>query len=163
VKDELGAKIAAVEPAREEAPPAPSPVPEMAAPLPERPALLRGVEFDPDAPGRIYRYQPKVPQLDLAPLPEALPPADDTTETLLNAMIGECHFLMRAVTYPSMCQARVAEDRMAWIDTAVKLAGMGAKVGKAVARLRHGPEPRVSHHTLTVENRAVAVASVGGV
>jgi len=104
-----------------------------------------------------------VPQLDVAPLPEALPPADDATETLLNAMIGECHFLMRAVTYPSMCHAGVAEDRMAWIDTAVKLAGMGAKVGKSIAHLRHGPAVRETRHTTTiVQNRVSAVAEVGG-
>src|SRR2546423_8000442 len=56
--------------------------------------LLRGISFDPDVPGRDARFEPAIPQLDVTPQPEQLPASDDQTEGLLNAMIGECHFLM---------------------------------------------------------------------
>lgn len=124
--------------------------------------LLRGVPFDPDAPGRIAPYVPAIPQLEIAPVPQQLPAVDDQTEALLNAIIGECHFYMREVTFPSLCHAGNADDRMGWIGKAVQLAETGARVGKAVARLRHGPDAKESRHHITVENRVTAVAAARG-
>jgi hypothetical protein len=124
--------------------------------------LLRGVVFDPDAPGRNARFDPAIPQLDVAPPPARLPDADDHTEALLNAMIGECHFLMRAVAFPSLCHARVADDRLNWMEKAMDLAKTGATVAKAVARLRHGPAVRESHQKITVENKVAVVQGGGG-
>lgn len=135
------------------------------APVPEQPkavGLLRGIAFDPDLPSRNARFEPAIPLLDIAPVPERLPALDDQTETLLNAMIGECHFLMRAVAFPSLCHARVAEDRLNWVERAMDLAKTGATVAKAVARLRHGPSIRESHQKITVENKVAVVQGGGG-
>jgi hypothetical protein len=135
------------------------------APLPRAgnsAGLIRGISFDPDLPGRNARFEPAIPLLDVAPVPAQLPPVDDQTEALLNAMIGECHFLMRAVAFPSMCHAGVADDRLNWLDRAMGLAKTGATVAKAVARLRHGPSIRESHQKITVENKVAVVQGGGG-
>ena len=125
--------------------------------------MLRGVPFDPDALGRYARWEPAIPQLELVPVPENLPAVDDQTQALLNAIIGECHFYMRAVTFPSLCHARIADDRMGWVSKAVQLAETGAKVGKAVARLRHGPGVKETRHTTTiVQNRLESGQGGGG-
>lgn len=142
----------------------PLPVPPM--PLPQigkTAGLLRGISFEPDAPSRNARFEPPVPQLEVAPPPEQLSASDDQTEALLNAMIGECHFLMRAVAFPSMCHAGVADDRLRWVSKAIELAETGATVAKAVARLRHGPGVKETRHTTTiVQNRLAAMAEGGG-
>jgi hypothetical protein len=137
---------------------APAPMSAVARPV----GLLRGVAFDPDVPGRNTRFEPTISQLDVAPPPARLPEADDHTETLLNAMIGECHFLMREVAFPSLCHARVADDRLNWVEKAMDLAKTGAIVAKAVARLRHGPAVRESHQKITVENKVAVVQGGGG-
>ena len=77
-------------------------------------------------------------------------------------MIGECHFLMREVAFRSMCQAQVLEDRMRWVDAAMRLATTGADVAKGVARLRHGPQIKETRQTVVVENKVIAVAQGGG-
>jgi hypothetical protein len=120
------------------------------------------VAFDPDAPGRIAPYVPAIPQLEVAPVPDRLPAVDDQTEALLNAIIGECHFYMREVTFPSLCHAGNADDRMGWIGKAVQLAETGAKVGKAVARLRHGPGMKETRHTTTIVQNRVDAGQGGG-
>lgn len=120
-------RLAESEAAPAVAPPPPPP------PLP----LLRGEVFEADVPGRDWRYESRIAALAEAARPEgAGEPA--VTESLLNAMIGECHFLMREVAFRSMCQAQVLEDRMRWVDAAMRLATTGADVAKGVARLRHG-------------------------
>lgn len=126
------------------------------------PVILRGVEFEPHAPGHWTRRDPRLPQLDIAPPPAELPAADDQTETLLNAIIGECHFLMREVAFRSLCQEQAAEDRVNWVGAALRMAETGAKVAKSVARLRHGPKIQESHHKVTVENKVAVVAQGGG-
>jgi hypothetical protein len=126
------------------------------------PVILRGVEFEPHAPGHWTRRDPRLPQLDIAPPPADLPAADDQTETLLNAIIGECHFLMREVAFRSLCQEQAAEDRVNWVGAALRMAETGAKVAKSVARLRHGPKIQESHHKVTVENKVAVVAQGGG-
>jgi hypothetical protein len=136
----------------------PAAAPEQSKPV----GLLRGIAFDPDLPGRNARFEAAIPQLDVAAPPERLPDLDDQTESLLNAMIGECHFLMREVAFPSMCHAGVADDRLHWLGKAMDLAKTGATVAKAVARLRHGPVVRESHQKITVENKVAVVQGGGG-
>src|SRR5581483_5412606 len=126
-------------------------------PLPQ----VRGVEFDARAPSKLYSYQEDGPLLELErPEAPALPP-DTQTEALLREMIGECHFLMREVSFRSMCQARVLEDRRDWVETSMKLATTGANVAKAIGKLRHGPAAREIHHFNTV-TKVVAAAQMGG-
>jgi hypothetical protein len=142
-----GAEISALMPAPAEAAPAP--------------VILRGVEFDPYAPAHWTRREPRLPQLNIAPPPD-LPAANDRTESLLNDIIGECHFLMREVAFRSLCQEQAAEDRVSWVNTALRMAETGAKVAKSVARLRHGPAIRESHQKITVENKVAVVQGGGG-
>jgi len=126
-------------------------------PLPQ----LRGVEFDARAPSKLSSYQDDGPLLDLE-RPEAptLPP-DLETEAMLRAMIGECHFLMREVSFRSMCQARVLEDRRDWVETSMKLAKTGASVAKAIGKLRHGSQAKQTHQH-TIITKVVAAAQAGG-
>ncbi len=136
-------------------PPAPEPPPP--PPLPQ----LRGVEFDAYAPSKLYSYQDDGPLLNLERPDEPALPTDLETEAMLRAMIGECHFLMREVSFRSMCQARVLEDRRDWVETSMKLAKTGASVAKAIGRLRHGPSVTQTHHHTTI-TKVVAAAQVGG-
>lgn len=145
--------------ARMAAPPA---VPRRPAlPVKTAPVLLRGVEFDAAVPSRVNEYDPPVPRLDLAPPREELPATDDQTGTLLNAIIGECHFMMREVAFRSMCQADVLEDRRLWANTAMDFARTGAKVANSVASLRHGIGVKETRHTTIIQNQ-VAAQVVGG-
>jgi hypothetical protein len=58
------------------------------------------------------------------------------TEHLLNGLIAECHLLMRAVTLPSAMRAGDADTRRQFLESAMDMARVGAKVGRAVAKLR---------------------------
>jgi hypothetical protein len=158
LEGELRARAARGAPDDEISAPLPAPIESGRKPA----AILRGVEFEADAPGRWTRHEPLVPRLNIAPPPASLPAANDQTEALLNDIIGECHFLMREVAFRSMCQAQVAEDRVNWVGSAIRLAETGAKVAKSVARLRHGPKVQESHHKVTVENKVAVVAQGGG-
>jgi hypothetical protein len=61
---------------------------------------------------------------------------DGDTEHLLNGLIAECHLLMRAVTLPSAMRAGDADTRQQFLRSAMDMAKVGAKVGRAVAKLR---------------------------
>ena len=61
---------------------------------------------------------------------------DGDTEHLLNGLIAECHLLMRAVTLPSAMRAGDADTRREFLKSAMDIAQVGAKVGRAVAKLR---------------------------
>ena len=127
---------------------------------PPQPVLIRGVALDAGLRSRLNAYEPVVPRLDIARAPDALPEED--TERLLNALIGECHFLMREVAFRSMCQCPVLDDRLIWMNTAMKLATTGGKVAKSVAQLRHGPPVKQTHHNMTVDNRVAGVVQGEG-
>lgn len=60
------------------------------------------------------------------------------TETLLNALIAECHFLMREVAFRTMCDSKDPVDRLRFLDVTMGMIRAGATVGDSVARLRHG-------------------------
>ena len=62
--------------------------------------------------------------------------SDGDTEHLLNGLIAECHLLMRAVTLPSAMRAGDADTRQEFLKSAMDIAKVGAKVGRAVAKLR---------------------------
>lgn len=63
----------------------------------------------------------------------------DQTERALNAIIEDCHFLMREVAYRGMVHAADTGERLAFLKTALKCAETGASTAKAVARLRAFP------------------------
>ena len=76
------------------------------------------------------------------PAAESAAPARDgplpDTETLQNALIEECRFLMREVAFHSMRLTPDADDRLRFMSAAESLAVTGAKVGETVAKLRGG-------------------------
>jgi hypothetical protein len=63
----------------------------------------------------------------------------DRAEHALNAIIEDCHYLMREVAYRGMVQAADTDERLAFLKTALKCAETGASTAKAVARLRAFP------------------------
>ncbi|HEY8696950.1 MAG TPA: hypothetical protein VIM02_04985 [Rhizomicrobium sp.] len=122
---------------------------------PER-VPLRGELFQPDAPG-LYPFSRPTSELKLSR--EDVLPRDGETHLLLNAIIGECHFLMREVTFRSLCRATELEDRMTWLTASMKLAETGARVGDSVARLLNGPEIRHTQHTQMIQHGQVAAVA----
>ncbi len=77
-------------------------------------------------------------------LPARIPPRraakfTDDTETMLNAMIGDCHFLMREVAYRCAVQSSDAVDRLSFLRGALGCAETGAKLADSIARLRAIP------------------------
>jgi hypothetical protein len=84
---------------------------------------------------------PQVPATAATDAPFATPGKvtirrEGDTEDLLNGMIAECHYYMRAVVLPSATRATDVRTRMQFVESAMDLAKTGAAVGKAVARLR---------------------------
>jgi len=91
--------------------------------------------------GRASPFSDPAPALDdIAPAfarPQARAVRNDgDTEQLLNGLIAECHLLMRAVTLPSAMRAGDADTRQQFLRSAMEMAKVGAKVGRAVAKLR---------------------------
>lgn len=91
--------------------------------------------------GRVSMFSDPAPVLDDIAPAFARPPArairnDGDTEHLLNGLIAECHLLMRAVTLPSAMRAGDADTRQQFLRSAMDMAKVGAKVGRAVAKLR---------------------------
>ena len=108
-----------------------------------------------DVPGRETQEEPP-------PLDAQSPPAD--TESLLNSMIAECHYLMREVAFRSMCQTRDAHDRVRFMASAMNFATTGAKLAETIVHLRNGDVPgdvRRTHHTMTLERKIVGEGGRG--
>ena len=107
--------------------------------------IVPGWEEDPKHQGRQR----------LVRLPEAKMPMPTTsdTETLLNLLIEDCHFLIRELAFHS---ARLTPDqgaRLSFLAAAGTLAEQGAKVAGAIAGLRSGgPIVRESRQRMIVEH-----------
>ena len=91
--------------------------------------------------GRASPFSDPAPVLDSVAPAFARPQArairnDGDTEDLLNGLIAECHLLMRSVTLPSAMRAGDADTRRQFLDSAMSIAKVGAKIGHAVAKLR---------------------------
>ncbi|MBV9993194.1 MAG: hypothetical protein JOZ72_18115 [Alphaproteobacteria bacterium] len=73
-----------------------------------------------------------------APFPVAVPAIRRTAETedLLNGLIAECHYLMREVALPSAASTSWVDSRNTYLTQAMRLAGTGAEIAGAVAKLR---------------------------
>lgn len=120
-------------------------------PSDDEPDILPGVGLA--APDRIVplRHSPSASEeLPDLVIDGRLPKADprlirrdahlvDETEHLLNALIGECGFLMREVAFRCIVQSAGVEDRLAFMRSAMSCAETGAYVAKSVAKLRHAP------------------------
>jgi hypothetical protein len=63
----------------------------------------------------------------------------DRAENALNAIIEDCHYLMREVAWRGIVQAADTDERLAFLNTALKCAETSARTAKAVARLRAFP------------------------
>ncbi len=108
-------------------------------PSPLKPVTIRGAVFNPRAvPHRRYDHGPAV-ELDV---PHNLPPrppagsSDEDTQAWLNAILGECHFLMSEVVFRSICTTTSLADRLTLLQHSMDMAKTGAKVGKAIAELK---------------------------
>jgi len=119
----------------------------------ETPSLpvVRGQIFDAELAGLRNEAYPPKPATRLSVSEEARriarrAVAAEETEELLNSIIGELHFDMQEIAFPSMCQATDLRDRMQWVDATIRLAEAGAKVAESVARVRgsevQGPKAR---------------------
>jgi hypothetical protein len=103
-------------------------------------ADAHGGLFPPEPSPKPYRTQ-RQPRLADPAAKRAAPARDGPlpdTETLLNALIEECRFLMREVAFHSMRLTPDADDRLRFMSAAESLAVTGAKVGETVAKLRGG-------------------------
>jgi len=76
-----------------------------------------------------------------AAAPQTLPPAAVALEEELAAIVSECRFLMREVSFHSARLTPDADDRIRFLDSACRLATTGAAVGDTVARLRAAALP----------------------
>lgn len=77
---------------------------------------------------------------------------ESETETLLNGLIAEMHYIMRELALPTAAAAQDIDVRRRCIATTIDLALAGAKVGKTVAGLRAVNVPRAARTTTeTVE------------
>lgn len=93
---------------------------------------------------------------------EILPPQVNSqprgTEALLDALIGECHRLVREVAAPSMAAMTDPLERRLFMQSAVSFIEAGAKVGDTVARLRSGAAQNETRHRVLVEHVAPPLA-----
>ena len=64
--------------------------------------------------------------------------ASDPTEAQLQALIAECHQIIRDVVVPSAHATDDDDERRRYIDSAVQLVRIAASAGDTVARLRGG-------------------------
>jgi hypothetical protein len=104
-------------------------------------------------------FSNSVPQLDsVTPFvraPMRVIRNEGDTEHLLNGLIAECHLLMRSVVLPTAMRAIDADTRSRFLGTATSLAQTGAKIGRAVAKLRGAGavneirQRHVTEHVLT--------------
>ncbi|HSM96068.1 MAG TPA: hypothetical protein VLT91_08495 [Rhizomicrobium sp.] len=107
--------------------------------------------------GRMSMFAEPAPVLDDIEPAFARPQArairnDGGTEHLLNGLIAECHLLMRAVTLPSAMRAGDADTRRQFLESAMRIAQVGAKIGRAVAKLRGAGAANSFHQKVTVEH-----------
>lgn len=61
---------------------------------------------------------------------------DGDTEDLLNGLIAECHYMIRAVALPSASRTVDPVTRQRFLGTMMDFANTGARLGKTVAKLR---------------------------
>ena len=96
------------------------------------------VPFRDDLPPTGYVHHPRIPKPARAAPQKYVPPqpAQDDVETELTALISECRFFMREVSFHSARLACKAGERAQFVDTACRLAQTGATIGKTVAKLR---------------------------
>ncbi len=81
-------------------------------------------------------------------VPAKAPPQPRDTESALNGLIAECHFLMHEIAYHAACLTYDPVDRISYLTAAQNLALTGAKVGETVAKLRTGVAVETRRHEL---------------
>ncbi len=97
---------------------------------------------------------------DAAPFPRpVLAPIarDGDTEYLLNGLIAEMHYMIRALALPTAAETGDADVRRRYITSSIDLAHAAAKIGKTVAGLRAANMPRAARTRMeTLEVTGVA-------
>lgn len=74
----------------------------------------------------------------------------DTAQAQLEALIAECHQIIRKVVLPSATDTDDGRERRQYLNCAVELVRIGATVGDTVARLR-GAAAAEHRQRITVE------------
>ena len=122
------------------------------------PVAIRGEVFDPKVRSREAFDYGAATELDLRRAPSEYPPAgssDEETQGWLNAILGECHFLMHEVVFRSICASNQLQDRLGLIDRSLEIARTGAEVGKAIAEFKASrPAVRKTSRRATLEEIA---------
>lgn len=84
---------------------------------------------------------------------------DVDTEDLLNGLIAECHYMIRAVVLPSASRTVDPLTRQRFLGTVMELASTGASLGKTVAKLRAADRViELSRHEIIEQVARVAPA-----
>jgi hypothetical protein len=101
-------------------------------------------------------------------LPREMPKAarprtkfEDDIELQLNAMLGDCRFLMRDVAYRCIAQASDAAGAMEFLQGALGCAQTGARVAEAIARLRAVPLDEDRRTAILLETNRLIGAEKG--
>jgi len=102
-----------------------------------------------------------VPELSDIDPPRAPQVGGGDTETLLNGLIAECHFLMREVAFRTICDSRDPLDRLRFLEATQSMMRAGAIVGDSIARLRHGPVKQIRQSFVHEETRTAPPATQG--
>ena len=89
-------------------------------------------------PAPVLDLPPRAPEHDLDRIRRRTLLADNP-ETVLTALMDECHFLMSEVAFRCIVQSHGVEDRLKFMSSAASFAATGAKVAKALAVLRSAP------------------------
>ena len=89
------------------------------------------------------------------------PTTADTTEARLEALIAECHQIIRDVVLPSATAVDSDMERRRYLDSAVELVRSATTVGDTVARLRGGAAAGEHRQRITVE-RVQALPALPG-
>jgi hypothetical protein len=96
-------------------------------------------------------FEPQLSRIAHPQAPDVRDAAD--TESILNGLIAECHFLMREVAFRTICDSRDPLDRLRFLDVTLGMMKAGARVGDTVARLRHGDVKEIRQSYLHEETR----------
>jgi hypothetical protein len=105
-------------------------------------------------------FEPQLSRIAHPQAPDVRGGAD--TESILNGLIAECHFLMREVAFRTICDSRDPLDRLRFLDVTLGMMKAGATVGDTVARLRHGDVKEIRQSYLHEETRRSSSRPEGG-
>ena len=82
---------------------------------------------------------------------------NEETQGWLNAVLAECHFLMREVVFRSICATDKLDERAGLLRHSMEIARTAAKVGKSIAELNRDRVIEARRKTTVEHVESVAV------